>query len=146
MRNAITIVITIAATEIDIDATVFKATNSGTGKVTSRLNVVAAVSRWTPAQSNVRPTNRRVIAGRSATSGCSGTKSWASRAITGRPSHADPAKIAARAMVVATGWMKYANVLPLASPTTERTVSPTVASTSSAGIRWWKTSRRPMAP
>ena len=56
--------------------------------------------------------------------------------MSGRPTSAEPRNTAASTTVVATGWMKYMNALPLEIPTTVRTVRPIVARMSTPGMRW----------
>ena len=73
------------------------ATNVGVGRLTSSVNVVAALSRCTTAQSSVSPLNRRTTPGRHAISGASGQKSEAMRAIIGRPNINDPKNTSASA-------------------------------------------------
>ena len=65
--------------------------------------------------------------------------------MTGRPITTEPRNTTAKATVVAIGWMKYANVLPLTRPTSVRTVRPSVASTRIAGIGMARTTRRKIA-
>ena len=56
----------------------------------------------------------------------------------------DPKKSAPTATVVAIGCRKYANVLPLTTPTSVLIVSPNIASTSTAGIDCRHRTRRRM--
>jgi hypothetical protein len=115
------------------------------GMLTNIPEVMEAVTMCTPAQSTVSPPNSRSTAGRAATAGASGQKSWARRAMTGRPITTEPRNTTANATVVAIGWMKYANVLPLTRPTSVRTVRPSVASTRIAGIGMARMTRRKIA-
>jgi len=101
-------VTTIAPTVTPRHASVLIATNVATGMLSNIPKVMAAVTRWTPAQSTVRPQNKRITAGHAATSRVIGQKSWARRAMTGRPIPTEPRNTTASATVVATGWMKYA--------------------------------------
>src|SRR5439155_502681 len=81
---------TIAVIVIARLTTPFSATNVVVGRLTNSTNVVTAERKCTPAHINVRPLNSRAIPARDATSGCSGQKSEAMRAIIGRPKHSDP--------------------------------------------------------
>src|SRR5690349_14317202 len=101
---------TTAAALINSDVAGFNTTKSVVGRLNSMPSVAPAFTSCTVAQSSVNPANSRTTDGRDATSGEIGQKSWAIRAISGRPKSTDPKKTAPTATVVATGWRKYAKV------------------------------------
>ena len=85
---------------------VFSSTNVGVETLTSRVKVVAALSRCTPDQSNVSLLKRSLIDGRLAMSGDSGQKSCARRPMIGCPTQSEARNAAASTIVVMTGCRK----------------------------------------
>ena len=104
--------------------TVATATNTATGAVNNSVKLVAAVIALTPAQRYVSRRNNCTIAGRHCTSGVSGQKSSANRAISGRPMTTDAARKTAVTTVRMIGWRKYTTSLSLSMKIVVRTEIP----------------------
>src|SRR5262245_22780310 len=105
----------------------FSTTNNVVLMLSRSVSVAAAVNSCATAHNTVSPANISITAGRFATSGEIGQKSWAMWATSGRPSITDNTNTVAITTIVAIGCTKYANALPLATPMSVRTASPTNA-------------------